>query len=42
MTLTDTADFLKFLDASPSAFHAAGNVESMLIDAGYALSLIHI
>ncbi|MCT1628751.1 M18 family aminopeptidase [Corynebacterium sanguinis] len=36
MTLTDTADFLKFLDASPSAFHAAGNVESMLIDAGYA------
>ncbi|EEI16562.1 M18 family aminopeptidase [Corynebacterium lipophiloflavum] len=36
MTLSVTADFLKFLDASPSAFHAASNVESLLVDAGYA------
>ncbi|SDL71740.1 aspartyl aminopeptidase [Corynebacterium mycetoides] len=36
MTHPTIAEFLSFLDASPSAFHAAANVAAMLADAGYA------
>ena len=37
-----TADFLDFIAASPSSYHAADEVSRQLREAGFELSLIHI